>query len=66
MKQRKAMPKKEFANPAKAPGRGGFPINDKAHVQAAKRFERFASPAAKKKIDAAASKMGVGKKSKKS
>jgi hypothetical protein len=62
MAQRKRIPKGKFAEPSKAPGRGSFPIEDKAHVQAAKRFERFASPSAKKKIDAAAKRMGVGKK----
>lgn len=59
--QRKSLPKKDFGDPGKAPGRGSFPMNDAAHVRAAKRFERFASPATKKKIDAKAASMGIGK-----
>jgi hypothetical protein len=61
-KQRKAMPASSFAGGKKKGTTGRFPIQDKAHVQAAKRFERFATPAEKSKIDAAAKRMGVGTK----
>lgn len=48
--KRKKMPAKEFA--------GGkskrFPLNDKRHIALAETYERFASPAEKAKIDAAA------------
>jgi len=55
--QRKSMPAKEFAGgKPKGDATGRFPLNDKAHVKAAESYERFATPAEKKKIDAAASK----------
>ena len=56
-KQRKAMPAKEFAG-GKPQGKseGRFPLNDKAHIKAAESYERFATPAEKQKIDAAANK----------
>lgn len=56
-KQRKAMPASKFAggkskdNPA-----GSFPLNDKAHIANAEARERFATPAEKSKINAAAKK----------
>lgn len=54
-KQRKAMPAKDFAGgKTKANPTGSFPLNDKKHIAAAESFKRFASPAEKKKIDAAA------------
>ena len=47
-KQRKAMPKTTFAIPAKAPGAGSYPINDKAHAQnALARVSQFGTPAEK-------------------
>lgn len=57
-KQRKAMPAKEFAGGkgGEAGDTGRFPLNDKAHIKAAESYERFATPAEKQKIDAAASK----------
>ena len=50
-KQRKGMPASKFAGP-----KGHFPIEDKAHVAAAESRERFATPAEKAKINAAAKK----------
>lgn len=56
-KQRKAMPAEEFAGgKPKGAAEGRFPLNDKRHVAAAESYERFATPAEKKKIDAAAAK----------
>lgn len=51
------MPAKEFAG-GKPKGKptGRFPLNDKAHIRAAEAYERYATPAEKKKIDAAAKK----------
>ncbi|NUY33283.1 hypothetical protein F0160_22625 [Paraburkholderia sp. JPY303] len=55
--QRKAMPAKEFAGgKPKGEKTGRFPLNDKAHIKAAESYERFATPAEKAKIDAAAKK----------
>jgi hypothetical protein len=56
--QRKAMPAKEFAGGkgGKAGATGRFPLNDKAHIAAAESYERYATPAEKTKIDAAAKK----------
>jgi hypothetical protein len=51
-KQRDKMPAKEFANPKEK----RFPLNDKAHIANAESRERFATPAEKEKIDAAAAK----------
>lgn len=55
--QRKAMPAKDFAG-GKPEGdkTGRFPLNDKAHIKAAESYERYATPAEKAKIDAAAKK----------
>ncbi|WP_321951899.1 hypothetical protein [Paraburkholderia bannensis] len=56
-KQRKAMPANEFAGgKPKGKSEGRFPLNDKAHIKAAESYERFATPAEKQKIDAAANK----------
>lgn len=62
-KQRKAMPAKEFAGGkgGKAGATGRFPLNDKKHIAAAESYERYATPAEKTKIDAAANK-AFGKK----
>jgi hypothetical protein len=55
--QRRAMPAKEFAGgKPKGEKTGRFPLNDKAHIKAAESYERFATPAEKQKIDAAAAK----------
>ncbi|MCP1173785.1 hypothetical protein NKG59_15595 [Ralstonia sp. 21YRMH01-3] len=55
--QRKAMPAKEFAGGKPSGDKTGrFPLNDKAHIRAAESYERFATPAEKKRIDAAANK----------
>lgn len=55
--QRKSMPAKEFAGgKPKGNKAGRFPLNDKAHIKAAESYERYATPAEKKKIDAAAKK----------
>lgn len=53
-KQRKQIPASEFAGP-----KGSFPIEDKAHIRAAVREEKFASPAEKAKINAAARRNGI-------
>jgi len=47
---RKKIPTSKFADPAHRK----FPIQDKAHIRAAESYERYASPSAKKKINAAA------------
>lgn len=54
--QRKAMPASKFAGGkgGKAGNTGRFPLNDKEHVAAAESYERYATPAEKTKIDAAA------------
>jgi len=54
---RKKIPTSKFAEP----GKRKFPIQDKAHIRAAESYERFASPAGKAKINAAAKK-AFGKK----
>lgn len=59
--QRKKMPASEFAGGKKKGSTGRFPLNDKAHIRAARSYERFATPAEKRKIDAAANRAGVGK-----
>jgi hypothetical protein len=59
-KARNALPPQKFANPKARK----FPLQDKAHIRSARSYERFASPAEKSKIDAAAAKAGIGKKSK--
>lgn len=49
--QRKALPKKDFAVPSKAPGPGSYPMPDKAHEIAAKGLvAKFGSPSAKAKV----------------
>lgn len=55
-KQRKAMPASKFAGGkgGKAGDTGRFPLNDKKHVAAAESYERYATPAERSKIDAAA------------
>lgn len=52
--QRRALPKSDFAGP-----KGSFPLNDTSHIRAAVREEKFASPATKARIDAAAREAGV-------
>ncbi len=51
---RKALPSSDFAGPGRS-----FPMNDMAHIEAAKREEKFASPATKAKINARAKAAGV-------
>ena len=58
--QRKKMPASEFAGGKKKGSTGRFPLNDKAHIRSARSFERYATPAEKKRIDAAAKRAGVG------
>ncbi len=53
-KQRKALPAGDFAGPGDS-----FPMNDMAHVRAAVREEKFASPATRAKINARARAAGV-------
>lgn len=53
-KQRKALPKGDFAIPSKAPGSGSYPINDKAHARnAMSRVAQNGSPTEKKEVAAA-------------
>ena len=57
--QRKAMPAKDFAGGkggkgGKAGDTGRFPLNDRKHIAAAESYERYATPAEKTKINAAA------------
>lgn len=60
--QRKSMPAKEFAGgKPKDDAKGRFPLNDKKHIAAAESYERFATPAEKVKIDAAAKKAFPGR-----
>lgn len=51
-KQRKSMPKKDFALPSKRKGgKGGYPIEDKAHARnALARVSADGTPAQKKKV----------------
>lgn len=50
-KQRKKLPKKSFAIPAKAPGSGSYPIEDPAHaMNALARVSQFGTPAEKKLV----------------
>ena len=52
-KQRKALPKSSFAVPAKAPGRGSYPVPDPAHARAAlQRASQFGSAEVKAKVRA--------------
>jgi len=47
---RKRLSPKDFAVPKDRK----FPLEDKAHIRAAESYERYATPAERKKIDAAA------------
>lgn len=63
-KQRKALPKSDFAVPPKAPGSGSYPIEDKAHARnALSRVSANGSPAEKAQVRAAVKRKfpGVGK-----
>lgn len=53
-KERKSMPKSDFAVPAKREGgKGGYPIPDKSHARnALSRVSQFGSPAEKKEVRA--------------
>lgn len=53
-KQRKALPRKDFAVPSKRKGgKGGYPIPDKAHARnALSRVSQFGSPAEKAEVRA--------------
>lgn len=54
-KQRRAMPASKFAGgKSKKNPTGSFPLNDKKHIANAESRERFATPAEKSKINAAA------------
>lgn len=53
-KQRKALPSGDFAGPGRS-----FPMNDMAHIRAAVREEKFASPATRARINARAKAAGV-------
>lgn len=53
-KQRRALPKSDFAGPGDS-----FPMNDMAHIRAAVREEKFASPATRARINARAKAAGV-------
>lgn len=53
-KQRKALPKSDFAGPDRS-----FPMNDVNHIRAAVRLEKYASPATRAKINARARAAGV-------
>jgi hypothetical protein len=57
-KQRQKLPTKVFANPKERK----FPLQDKAHIRSARSYIRYASPAEKAKINAAAKKAGIGNK----
>jgi hypothetical protein len=47
---RKRLKPSDFADPKDRK----FPLEDKAHIRAAESYERYATPAERKKIDAAA------------
>ena len=53
-KQRKSLPSGDFAGPGRS-----FPMNDMAHIRAAVREEKFASPEARDRINARAKVAGV-------
>lgn len=55
--QRKKIPASKTASGKKG---GPFPLEDKAHVRSARTFERYATPAEKKRINAAAKRDGIG------
>lgn len=52
--QRRKLSKKSFAGPGRS-----FPMEDKSHIRAAVREEKFASPATRKKINSRARAAGV-------
>ena len=52
--QRRKLSKKSFAGPGRS-----FPMEDKSHIRAAVREEKFASPATRKKINSRAHAAGV-------
>ena len=53
-KQRKKMPKGEFAIPSKAPGSGSYPINDPGHARnALSRVSQFGTPSEKAQVRSA-------------
>lgn len=62
--QRKAMDKKQFAVPSKAPESGSYPIPDRSHAQnALSRVSQNGTPAEKSQVrSAVAKKFGMGKK----
>lgn len=48
IRQRAALPKKDFAVPSKAPGSGSYPVNDSAHAKnALARVSANGTPAVK-------------------
>lgn len=64
-KDRKSMPKSDFAIPSKAPGSGSYPINDRSHAaNAMSRVSANGSPAEKREVASAVHKkypdMGKG------
>lgn len=63
-KQRKALPKSDFAVPSKAPGSGSYPINDPSHARnALARVAQHGSPAEQAAVKAKvhAKYPGIGK-----
>lgn len=59
-KQKRAVPKSERGLPEKS-GTGSYPMPDRAHAAAAKRYAaRFASPSEEARIDAKANKILYG------
>ena len=52
--QRRAIPKKQFGLPSRAPGAGSYPMPDKGHVISALRLLHNASPAEQTTIRAKA------------
>lgn len=64
---RKALPKKDFAVPGKAPKSGSYPIPDAGHAKAAlARASEFGTPQVKAAVRSKVAKKfpGIGKKSK--
>lgn len=53
-KQRKRLPKSDFAGPGRS-----YPMEDKVHAEKAVQLEKFASAATKRKINRRAKAMGV-------
>ena len=67
-KQRKKMPKKEFAIPSKAPDAGSYPVNDEAHARnALSRVAQHGTPEEKAAVKAKVKKKfpDIGKEKKK-